>query len=51
MTPQRPYKEAPQNVARKLHLRHENGRMDCTVTRDKMLRPYGATPRTAKDWR
>lgn len=51
MNPQRPYKSAPQNVAPKLTMRHDNGRMDCTIKSDKMRRPYGAVPRTLKEWR
>lgn len=50
MNPQRPYKRAAQNVAPKLTMRHENGRMDCTVKSEKMARPFGAAPRTVKGW-
>lgn len=50
LTPQRPYSPAKMDGRAKLKLRHENGRMDCTVTREKIARPYGASPRTSKDW-
>jgi len=51
MTPQRPYTVAPTSARRSLRFRHGNGRMDATVRTEPFRRPFGATPRVAKDWR
>lgn len=51
MTPQRPYRKMQTDTRAKLKMRHaSHGKTDCTVSRERMTRPYGAAPRIAREW-
>jgi hypothetical protein len=48
----REYKRYAQNAAPRIHARHvgASGRLDTLTSREAFRRPYGAAPRTARDW-
>lgn len=50
ITPQRPYKTMPSTARAKLHIRHASTKTDATVTRERIARPFGAAPRSAREW-